>query len=720
MAGLSVVAARCRVVENVARARSVETVCEIAEVRFADAEGADGDPLEVKRGVVCEVAAALRVSQMVARPLVETGLGLDRLPLTAVRFVFGSLDWARVSVIETVLGKASDATIRALEFEAVAAAERMGARSLRLLLWRMWMEFDAAEASAARTASVKGERGLSVRQEGGGVSRLQVTMSDVEGAEAEALVEEMVGSVCSQDPRSAKELRVDALVGLLHGEHALVCRCELGEGCPQFGVADLSDGRRGQLVQILIDVQTLLGLNENPAVLADGTALDAEAARILAQDATWQGLLVELASSDVAQAARAARAHTAARPAAGPAAAAADETAQASDTNAAGMDAAADETAQASDTDTAGMDAAGSSGGAVPDGAVPGGAGLDAGTEGVDSGGSAGAPGGGDNPQGEGSNGTGSDGTGLGGTGVGGPGLGLWRLVFRGRIRPAGAVPNVRARRNSDTHDHHGAPRTPRFGGGIFSCGWAGLVGDGVAGARTGSAPCAAGTISGASEEYARTQLIAALTAAIDADPALAAGIYPDGHGGGSEPPAGALTYRPSSDVAAQVRMTYSTCTHPGCERPSTRCELDHIVPFDHKNPRRGGWTIASNLHPVCKGHHQLKTRKAWSVAMLTGGAIVWTSPAGIRAITLPRLGLPTPPRSRKRKRKNAIPDPVDITSPTWWETHMPAGAQPPTRTDLDTAESDTARAKMRDIRRKFREHNKIRKLREHNEPPPY
>ena len=68
-----------------------------------------------------------------------------------------------------------------------------------------------------------------------------------------------------------------------------------------------------------------------------------------------------------------------------------------------------------------------------------------------------------------------------------------------------------------------------------------------------------------------------------------------DGHGGLTEPPPGALTYRPSAKVAAMVRAAYPTCVFPGCARRSTSCDLDHRVPFDHTDPRAGGWTIAEN-----------------------------------------------------------------------------------------------------------------------------
>ncbi|WP_338886407.1 HNH endonuclease signature motif containing protein [Rhodococcus sovatensis] len=579
------------------------------------------------------------------------------------------------------------------------------------MLWQMWMDYDPQEASRVRSASVRGQRRLSMTQEGDGSSQLKVTMTDVEGAEAEALIEELIGSVCAQDPRSARELRVDALLALLHGEHALQCRCDRGDQCPQYGVADLPDGRRGHLIQILIEVETLLGLSQTPAVLADGTPLDPELARMLAEDGKWQALLVELTQSEAFHNAR--------------------RTQSPGDANTTpGTDTDSDEPDDNDEPDNGEPDdedpdddSGGPRGGGGPD--DDGGGPDDDGPQGGGGPDGDGAPDDGDPDDGGPHTGSGS------GTGparktnsanntttapppekpepdtasgpdpeaAAGPtsrGARVWRLLFRGRIRPAATVP---AYRPTTTKQHHRGHRTGR----------------------------AAGTARTPGEHYARAHLITALLTAITDNPELAAGLHPDGHGAHTTPPPGALTYRPSSELAARIRMTYSTCTHPGCDIPSTRCQLDHIVPYNHTNPRHGGWSIEENLHPVCTGHHQLKTAKTFTTAMLTGGAILWTSPAGLRTITLPNLGCPTPPRTRKRARKNTIPDPdttTDLTTDTWWETNMPPHTTPPTRTDLNTAHTDTARTRIRIIRRQFRQHKHIQKLREQlrerNEPPPF
>ncbi|KIQ15029.1 hypothetical protein RU01_16725 [Rhodococcus sp. MEB064] len=113
--------------------------------------------------------------------------------------------------------------------------------------------------------------------------------------------------------------------------------------------------------------------------------------------------------------------------------------------------------------------------------------------------------------------------------------------------------------------------------------------------------------------EYLRTLPPSALDRAVE---------NPDGHGGFVVPPDGALVYRPSEAVAALVTALYSTCVHPGCAVPSEDCDLDHVVPFDHTDPQRGGWTVTGNLEPLCRRHHGLKTRRQWHYRMLRDGIV--------------------------------------------------------------------------------------------------
>ncbi|MBY6538294.1 DUF222 domain-containing protein [Rhodococcus sp. BP-349] len=110
----------------------------------------------------------------------------------------------------------------------------------------------------------------------------------------------------------------------------------------------------------------------------------------------------------------------------------------------------------------------------------------------------------------------------------------------------------------------------------------------------------------------------------------------PDGHGGFAVPPTGALTYRPSEAIAALVTALYPTCIHPGCAVPSEDCDLDHVVPFDHTDPTRGGWTVTGNLTPLCRRHHGLKTRRQWHHRMLRDGIVHIRDSRGNDYLTAP------------------------------------------------------------------------------------
>ncbi len=52
-------------------------------------------------------------------------------------------------------------------------------------------------------------------------------------------------------------------------------------------------------------------------------------------------------------------------------------------------------------------------------------------------------------------------------------------------------------------------------------------------------------------------------------------------------------------------------------------CDLDHVIPHP------SGPTEHTNLAALCRYHHRLKTHTPWSVQMLDGAVLRWTSPRG-------------------------------------------------------------------------------------------
>ncbi|MEV7142312.1 HNH endonuclease signature motif containing protein [Streptomyces tauricus] len=98
------------------------------------------------------------------------------------------------------------------------------------------------------------------------------------------------------------------------------------------------------------------------------------------------------------------------------------------------------------------------------------------------------------------------------------------------------------------------------------------------------------------------------------------------------------LTYRPTADTVRHVVARDQYCAFPSCRMPARRCDLDHVRPFDHERPERGGSTTPSNLQPLCRRHHRLKTHHpGWRVTRDPhSGAAVWTAPTGHRYVNRP------------------------------------------------------------------------------------
>jgi hypothetical protein len=80
-----------------------------------------------------------------------------------------------------------------------------------------------------------------------------------------------------------------------------------------------------------------------------------------------------------------------------------------------------------------------------------------------------------------------------------------------------------------------------------------------------------------------------------------------------------------------QVVLRDQTCVFPWCPRPARGCQIDHVIPFDHQHPDRGGSTASDNLAPLCTKHHRLKTHGRWHYQMTALGVYRWTSPHGHR-----------------------------------------------------------------------------------------
>lgn len=68
----------------------------------------------------------------------------------------------------------------------------------------------------------------------------------------------------------------------------------------------------------------------------------------------------------------------------------------------------------------------------------------------------------------------------------------------------------------------------------------------------------------------------------------------------------------PSRKLRIAVNLRDGTCRVPTCSRPAVECDLDHDIP----HPR--GPTSGTNLQPLCRRHHRIKTHLSADVVALS------------------------------------------------------------------------------------------------------
>ncbi len=67
--------------------------------------------------------------------------------------------------------------------------------------------------------------------------------------------------------------------------------------------------------------------------------------------------------------------------------------------------------------------------------------------------------------------------------------------------------------------------------------------------------------------------------------------------------------YAPDRDMREQIAAADRLCRAPGCTVPASRCQFDHVEPYDHDDEQRGGPTAIKNLATEHGADHFYKTR---------------------------------------------------------------------------------------------------------------
>ncbi|KQU56564.1 hypothetical protein ASG84_20625, partial [Rhodococcus sp. Leaf278] len=535
----------------------------------------------------------------------------------------------------------------------------------------------------------------------GELARIRAELTAPEAAAAWQLLEEMADTLCQKDPRGKQDRLCDAFMARMHGEPRLACLCERAD-CPKADAA-LPD-RRVPLTMITVDIATLIGLLANPAYLAGHGSIDPDLARELARNSQWQVLLTEAVTlaeklglavqnpetGEWERRSGGEKAGTATGSDAGTvtdadtdtdfdadAADAADapetpgdavdETAETGGSEGIEKNGATDETAGSEENDES-TPVPATDPSAIPEpGAadpVRKNAATRAGAPATDR--QADAPSATDHEAAAPSEAT--------------PASGLspeqaspapdtasscaqsrssatpsdpaasHQKSAEGQAPPTGPALETGPAPAAASDNPHQRRLGPLTSAAALFCTHT-PVGKGTrhssaldlpsAGPRDDRTIHAAGrTPAGHTPSgiyLGNASLAAALEAAIAADPTLGKSVARD------PLTDRALIYRPDSLTTAAVRLRDRHCRFPGCQRPADRCQLDHVIAFDHANPLGGGWTTVNNLQCLCEFHHTVKSAGYWSAIMLPGGAILWRSTSKTTRITLPANGTAVP-----------------------------------------------------------------------------
>lgn len=97
------------------------------------------------------------------------------------------------------------------------------------------------------------------------------------------------------------------------------------------------------------------------------------------------------------------------------------------------------------------------------------------------------------------------------------------------------------------------------------------------------------------------------------------------------------------------LRARYRTCGFGDCDVPFDRCEIHHIIAWEH-----GGPTDLANLIPLCSRHHHVTHADGWTLDLAPDRTLTIRHPNGTIYLVCEPDMAPAPPRSDRRRQPAA------------------------------------------------------------------
>jgi hypothetical protein len=245
---------------------------------------------------IADVGAALCVPPQRARKLVATASAMRyRLPQTGYALADGVIDLDRLMIAVARTDLVAYEAIRDLDLDLadqLQARGRMSTQRFQTLVDQLIHRYDP-DALARRRGRVDDDRHITIGPDRftAGQARISGTLPQDQAAAVNARLDAMAKEIHKGDGRTLKQLRADAYVALAHGQQHLDCGCE---ACTATNAdtknpdAEASSGcahRTQPYLHIVVNLTSLLGIDNDPAYLDGQGLIDADTARALLAEA---------------------------------------------------------------------------------------------------------------------------------------------------------------------------------------------------------------------------------------------------------------------------------------------------------------------------------------------------------------------------------------------------------------------------------------------------
>ncbi len=225
--------------ESMQMARKLAALAQLLGRRIEEEMAVEADIASVITGfarTTAEVSAAMNMTAARARVLVAQAESLDcRLPAVAALLAAGVVDWYTVEIIIARTDFVDDDKCALVDARLAEQISDWCCWSRQRIINAVDYAVNTLDAEAAkrRRAVAFDQRGVTVTAGLDGMARARISMTARAGAVFDKRLSELAKAVCTGDPRTLQQRRVDALEALLDGQ-VLACACE-NPDCPSRG-----------------------------------------------------------------------------------------------------------------------------------------------------------------------------------------------------------------------------------------------------------------------------------------------------------------------------------------------------------------------------------------------------------------------------------------------------------------------------------------------------